>query len=111
MGMVELVIDIAPSGACEAMYKDSFPLSFLGKAKVERASEIVHDSDTDKWAIHAAGGITGYEDVPEAIKGFELYEEARQFEVEWFHLCRRNDLEPWSSDGLKLAETLRITWE
>ena len=94
-----LVIDFDPSGSVEAMHFDSFPLKFLGRQEINRASELKYDSDTDTWFICVANreGLFNAP-VPEAT-GFASYDHARRVEVAWFNQCRLDGVEPESTRG------------
>lgn len=100
-----MVIDFRPDGAVEAMHRDKFNLSFLGKQTVKRASEIIFDDDTQKWDIHLAVG-SDFVRIAEA-RGFENYDDARKMEVRWLEFARLHDFEPTSNEGINLLNVLR----
>lgn len=99
----EIVIDVNPSGVASGMHFDEFPLSFLGKATVERASEIFHNQETQLWDVLLPGQETPHE----AAKGFSGYDVARKFEVVWLQECRKRGLCPLSYDGAQVAYEIR----
>lgn len=103
----EMVIDFSPAGPVEGMHFDDFDLSFLGKKKVTRASEIFHNGDTDKWDI-----TLPEDDEPccEAVTGFSGYDVARKFEVKWLQECRKIEVQPFSKRGVAMAMGLRTEY-
>ena len=103
-----LVIDISPCGVAQALHMDFFNLGFLGKAKVERASEIHFDEGTQLWDIILPGHTLP---LCYAVVGFEGYDKARGFEVIWLQNCRRLQINPYSFDSIEVAERLRESYE
>lgn len=100
-----MVLDFSPTGQVQAMHRDAFPLSFLGKQSISRASDIRHDEATDTWAINVA---VGDQFVPvKGADGFATYESARRMEVRWFEMCRIHSITPASDDGAILLKALR----
>ena len=100
-----MVIDFRPTGEVEAMHRDKFNLSFLGKQTIQRASDIRFNDDSQQWDIHLA--VAG-EFVPvEAARGFDTYEEARKMEVRWLEMARLHDITPLSDEGTNLLRILR----
>lgn len=100
-----MVIDFRADGAVEAMHRDQFDLSFLGKQDISRASDIKFDSDTQLWDIHVAEG-EAFIMVAEA-KGFPTYDEARRMEVRWFEACRLHSIPALGQEGINLLKVLR----
>lgn len=100
----EIVIDIESTGKVESMHFDEFDLGFLGLKSISRASEILFNADTQDWFI-----ILPDLTMPECdcLKGFDSYEVAREFEVEWLQRCRKSQVDPLSVDGLLIASTIR----
>jgi hypothetical protein len=97
----EIVLDFSPSGGAEAMHFDHFPLSFLGKMKVTRASEIVFNQDTQSWDAHIFGSGTLI------VEDFPGYGIARHFEVEFVQTCRKIRQYPNSRFCAFIAKSLR----
>lgn len=100
-----MVIDFSTTGGVEAMHRDSFDLSFLGKQSISRASDIRHNEETQKWDIYVALD-DNFVDVAQA-HGFDTYEDARRCEVRWFELARLHSVPPTSDDGRNLLAVLR----
>jgi len=88
-----MVIDITLDGTAQAMHRDEFPLGFLGRQKIERASEIIFNEDTQLWDIHPAVDCGGFSHHV-AARGFDCYDTARKVEVAWFEECRLVGLDP-----------------
>lgn len=85
----EIVIDIDPQGMARAMHFDKFPLGYLGKMEVRRASEITFNAATQRWDIeyyHEDGSKT----VVLVHPGFCGYDEARNHEVAFVQQCRKD---------------------
>lgn len=80
-----IVIDLSPEGAASGMHFDGFPLGFLGKMQVARASEIVFNEHNQQWDIDLYGAN---ESERFTIEGFPGYDLAREFEVDFVQLCR-----------------------
>ena len=99
----EIVIDFANNGTVESMHFDEFPLGFLGKATVERASEIFFNEDTQLWDIL----LPGQEAPCVNAAGFAGYDVARRFEVEWLQECRKARVPPTTEFGMVLCHELR----
>lgn len=102
--MKELVLDIGNDGSAQAMHFDEFDLGFLGKKKISRASEIMHNEETDLWDIYLPE-----KNMPECIwvMGFDGYDEARKFEVSWLQECRKAGVSPDSPNGRHIAKIVR----
>lgn len=108
--MGSIVIDINGDGTVEAMHRDGFPLSFLGKMQIRRASELLFDPETQSWYIQPWTYEDGASEptrhnVPEA-SGFSSYEAARTVEVAWFDACRLAGVSPVSPDGVAVLLSL-----
>lgn len=103
-----MVIDFTKDGGVEAMYRDAFPLGFLGEQQVARASDIKHNQATQKWDIHLADPLNPekFVFVREAT-GFDGYDEARKMEVKWLETCRLQGIVPLSADGRRILTVLR----
>ena len=100
---MEVVIDIAPTGRTEAMHFDEAPITHLGKAQIERASEIVFNPDTQQWDV-----VLPQQEQPfNSCRGFTGYDVARQFEVTWLQACRKQGIDPYSPESAELASSLR----
>lgn len=100
-----MVISVAATGVVEAMHRDTFPLGFLGKQSVQRASEIVFDEDSQLWDLRIR---VGSEFVPvNEARGFESYETARSVEVRWLELARLHGISPTSPDGVHILCMIR----
>ena len=88
-----MVIDIAPTGEVSAMHREQFPLAFLGNQKIERASEIKFDEESQLWDVAlprdgAAERSAVYWRVVDEARGFASYDVARKFEVRWLEECK-----------------------
>ena len=69
-------IYLRPDGTAEGIYSDDIPYSELtSRIKVERASHVEWDEDTQSWAVRFA-----YEG--EWVVGFETRQKALDYEVE-----------------------------
>lgn len=103
---MEHVVSIDPTGRVKAMHTDAFPLGFLGKQNIERASDIRWDEDAQYWSIWF--NIDGrFEAPPIEYQGFGSYEEARRFEVEVMNSSFLADLAPLDPHILRWAATHR----
>lgn len=100
-----MVIDFRANGTVEAMHRDKFPLDFLGKQAIKRASDIRFDEQAQLWDIHLAVDDKFVE--VGTAKGFATYDEARKMEVRWLEMARLHDLDPMSEGGLNLLAVLR----
>lgn len=105
-----MVITFDPAGSASAMHRDEFPLGFLGKQQITRASEIKFNEDSQLWDV-ALPGIQVHETetwvTVEAAMGFASYDEGRKFEVLWLEHCALQSIAPLSEDGQELAKALR----
>jgi len=106
--MGSLVIDFSPEGTAQAMHRDAFPLGFLGKQTIERASEIVFDEDTQLWDIKLPFARYGgaFMTHPGA-RDFHGYDEARRVEVAWLDGCRLAGVSPFSEEGSNILSEIR----
>ena len=95
-----MVITFGTGGKVEAMHRDAFNLSFLGKRTITRASEILFNDDTNHWDIYMDDGMGEFCVTSPALEGFDEYEVARQFEVKWLDECRLRGIDPVGADGL-----------
>ncbi|MEG1121181.1 MAG: hypothetical protein RSE62_03160 [Citrobacter sp.] len=104
------VITFDSAGAAQAMYRDAFPLNFLGELSVSRASEIKFNERNQNWDILLVlpnlEGIPCEIPVPEAT-GFAGYDLARKIEVEWLDAARLDSVEPTSAEGLAHLKSSR----
>lgn len=100
-----MVLSFESNGSVSAMHRDAFSLGFLGRQRIERASEIIFDDATQKWDLHVRVGID-FVPVSEA-RGFEGYDEARSMEVRWFELARLHGVQPTSVEGIGILNYLR----
>ena len=100
-----MVVSFEPTGGVTAMHRDAFPLGFLGKQRIERASEIVFDEASQTWDLHVRVG-SGFVPVSEA-RGFDTYDGARMMEVRWFEMSRLHGVDPTSEEGIKILSVLR----
>ena len=102
--MGEIVINIENTGKTSGLHFDNFPMSFLGKMQIGRASEIFFDEDNQNWQVI----LPGDDHAVTPAKGFDSYDEARQFEVNWLQGCMKADVHPTSNAGLRIAAGLRV---
>lgn len=93
---MEMVFDVGVDGSVEGLHHDEFPLQFLGKAKVVRASEIIFNEDSQLWDVILPGAS---QPACESCAGFPSYNTARQFEVSWLNACRVSAVRPASDMG------------
>lgn len=95
---MEHVIVIGPSGVVKAMHNDKFPMGFLGKQTIERASDIRFDDESQAWGIwFNVDGVF----VPPARashKGYNSYEAARDHEVAVMNETLKTGLCPTAVD-------------
>jgi hypothetical protein len=109
----ELVITISPEGSVESLHMDSFPLSFLGRMEVERASTIEFDRTRQSFFVRlteAASPLHGCQpyDGIHCAREFQGYDEARAFEVEWLTESAKQSVDPLSPEGIEIACKLRF---
>lgn len=98
----ELVISIDPIGRASALHMDEFPLRFLGNMKLERASYIQFNEDTQLFDVVLPDGTSHISHAQ-----FTGYDEAREFEVEWLQRCKIARVDPGSYSGRALAGSVR----
>lgn len=102
----EMVFDINTTGGATGLYFDEFPLGFLGKQEIGRASEIKFNDGTQLWDIWIPGAYEA------SVTGFQGYDEARKFEVVWLQACRKQGIEePFSPEGNQLVRKLLLAWD
>lgn len=103
------VISFGAEGTATAMHKDEFPLGFLGKQSISRASEIIFNEDTQLWDIHLPIGKEG--DISWArfgvCAGFNGYDLARKIEVDWFEQSRLHSVHPLSTEGITFLNSAK----
>ncbi len=109
----EIVINIAPGGVVSGMHRDELNLAFLGKQKIERASDIRFDDDHQHWRIHLADGhdpITKQQTFWRcpAVGGFPSYNEARDFEVAWLNECLKAQVPAISTEGTNIGAAMYL---
>lgn len=90
---MEHVISIGVDGRVRSMHNDKFNLGVLGPQRIERASDIRFNEDTQQWDIWFV--IDGeYEPPAPPYRGFSGYDEARKFEVLVMNECLKTGLPP-----------------
>jgi hypothetical protein len=108
--MSDIVISIAANGKVEGMHRDEFSVGFLGRQKIERASEIKFDDDAQSWTVwYPVEGDTPAWATDPSLSGFDSYSGARSFEVEHLNRCLLADVPPLSTAGISLARELRAS--
>lgn len=109
--MNSMVIDFTSDGTAQAQHRDGFPLGFLGKQEIERASEIVFNDETQQWDIHVripGGGFA----LHSAAMSFAGYDIARKVETRWLDECRSQDItDPISGPGIRALLAVRKALE
>lgn len=103
-----MIIDFFSDGSAQAMHRDQFPLGFLGRMEVVRASEIKFNEETQLWDIFLPetsgdSAQAEWKCVPESC-GFPEYDYARKIEVAWLDGCRLAGVEPFSPAGIELLQ-------
>jgi hypothetical protein len=102
----EIVFSIDETGVVEGLHRDEFPLDFLGRQKIERASDIRFNEATQLWDIWIP--ITkGMDLCLDAAAGFKRYDEARDFEVRWLNACRAANVDPVLEEAEEICKRLR----
>jgi len=102
-----MAIDFSNTGTVEAMNRSEFSLDFLGKQKIERATDIRFEEDKQNWVLYIRTPANEYCRVPGCA--FSSYDIARHFEIFWLESCRISSTDPYSEAGF--AEFLSIvTW-
>lgn len=95
-----LVITFDEQGGAESLHIDQFDLGFLGKKQIVRATDIMHDGESDTWTIYLLDAEGQNPRLAWAgCSGMPTYETARNVEVAWLNLCRANDADPRSDEG------------
>lgn len=108
----EHVIEISEAGTLKSMHSDKFPLMQFGDAVVERASEIIYDTDNKWWQIDLYTEDGQYIVAPcAALQGFDSYEHGREFEVQWMNECRKEGVVPWGGRAEAIASMMRPLYE
>lgn len=106
--MGRVVIEFDSHGGASSMHSDKFPLSFLGKMEVRRASEIKFNPDTQKWDIWLVDADgTMHPPIPEAC-GFDTYEDGRKAEVFWLDSAKLAGVPPTDPIGVKALTMRRV---
>jgi len=101
----EIVIAVDNAGAMSALHMDEFPLTAIGKVKLERASTIEFDEDRQTFFVLPVG----QEKAIRVASDFPGYEIAREFEIEWLQACTRAQCDPHGTVGISLAAHARAT--
>lgn len=101
----EIVIDLSAGGQAQALHMDEFPLGFLGKMRMERASNLVFNESTQLWDVVLPQATTA------RASGFRSYELARDFEVEFLQTCRTLRVDPASEKADKYVTILRPAYD
>lgn len=104
----EYVIDVGATGKVTALHNDQFSLSFLGAQKIQRASDIRFNEETQLWDIYLRdeAGVE-YQPTP-ALSGFDTYDGARTFEVQALNHIRKSGLRAGSLYAFAAIEALRF---
>lgn len=102
-----MVIDFTPEGQVQALHQDAFPLWFLGRMEVTRASTIAFNEESQRWDIHLhlPGGAKW--SCPE-LTGIDGYELARLVEVTWLDQLRLLDLPCDSAEAINRLKSIRV---
>lgn len=82
---------------------DELPLTCFGRVELQRASTIEFDQDAQMFYVLP----TGEQSPVGEAKGFDSYEAARVFEVDWLQNCRIAGVDPHSTNGRRIAAQLR----
>jgi hypothetical protein len=101
-----MVIDFSPEGQVQALHRDEFPLWFLGKMTVARASSIVFDEEAQRWGVHLHLD-DGTQWAHPLSLGIDGYDKARNVEVAWLDQLRLNNLPPRSAESLRRLSAIR----
>jgi hypothetical protein len=102
----DIVIDFRPEGTVQGMHRDEFNLGFLGAQRIERASEIKFNEESQLWDIYFP--YRGGWESDFMFRGFETYNGARDFEVAYINACRLAGYPPVSPKGYSLAAKARV---
>lgn len=81
------VITVGGTGSLTSMHSDTGVLNKLGSMSIQRATEILYHEKSGKWYIDPMLGDSAVEELPEALTGFNGYNNARAFEVAWVKTC------------------------
>ena len=102
-------ISFSADGTVQAMTReDLFPLGFLGKQRITRASELKFNEHTQDWGIHLATDVEGeFADPVDGATGFPTYEAARKAEVSWLEHSRLLNISPTSERGVQILKMVR----
>ena len=103
------VMTIKSDGETSMLQSDKFDIRFLGRMKMERASNIVFDYDDQMYRILIAERED--EKHPDELRNFPLYDEAKTFEVMYLQSARLLNLDPLSEPMHAIAPTIRGAWE
>jgi hypothetical protein len=111
-----MVLTFDDEGGVEALHRDAFDLGFLGKQKIDRASDIRFNETAQLWDIYlpatygpmtaSAENIPKWETAPEA-SGFATYDVARAAEVAWLEAAALAEVEPLSHAGRWIMHKIR----
>lgn len=108
--MKEIVFSFGQDGAVRGMHRDEMSVGFLGKQKIERASDIRFDEQAQNWRIHLADGYDASGEqrfrLSPAVGGFASYNKARDFEVYWLNQCLKEQVDPLSDAGSVIGRDL-----
>lgn len=107
------VIDFNLDGSVEALHSDQFPLSFLGRQSITRATDIRFSEGRQAWDIWfpdplASPPTNQFLPVYEAT-GFTTYEVARKVEVAWLNASRLAGVYPLSTRGREILLEIRVS--
>ena len=89
------VISVGPDGTIKSLYLDTMPLKSLGRQQVDRATDIVHNNDTQCFDVY----LLPDRHITVSAVGFAEYEHARTYEVTLLNICRLAQVEPSSKQG------------
>lgn len=104
--MSDLVYDFSPEGKVEGMHHDCFSLGFLGTQKIQRASDIRFNEETQQWDIWLFSSDE-WQAPTASLQGFAGYDAARRFEVLALNTCRKLGLRPTSPAGDSAIRAIR----
>ncbi len=100
-----MVLTFDDEGGVEALHRDQFSLGFLGKQKIDRASDIRFDEEAQTWTIWLLGKYGPMSN--EMAEGFATYDQARDAEVAWLEYSALNGFEPSSALGIAALQVIR----
>lgn len=101
-----VVLEFNPAGEAKAMHRDEFPLAFLGKMSIKRASDIRFSETTQLWDIWLMRK-NGQEWLCDDARGLPAYDVARSVEVAWLDTCLTLGLDPISEPGVSELRKIR----